>query len=238
MEIISSVVLATYQGEEFIGEQLDSILAQIGPNDEIVISDDASTDETLGIVRRRNDPRILIIVNNERVGYVMNFQRALDRARGQYIFFSDQDDIWLPGKMAAMHTALGLVGFAASDAVVVNDSLEPMHESFFALRGATRFTWCAIFLKPCIIGATMCCRRDYLKSLLPLPAGIPHDFWLSLNAAWDHQLKAILVPMILYRRHLAAHSPTATRRTRELGIVFRERLRIIRMMLLRRLLSP
>jgi glycosyltransferase involved in cell wall biosynthesis len=96
MRAICSIVLATYQGERFIDEQLDSIVSQLSPNDEIILSDDASSDGTLHAVRERGDPRIRILANRERVGYVRNFQRAISQVRGEYVFFSDQDDVWLP----------------------------------------------------------------------------------------------------------------------------------------------
>jgi glycosyltransferase involved in cell wall biosynthesis len=234
--ITCSVVLAAYQGQRFIDEQLDSIVAQLGPDDEIIISDDASSDETLDVVRRRNDPRIRVLENLIRVGYAMNFQRAINEVRGQYVFFSDQDDVWLPGKVAEMRAVLASKSFAASDAIVVNERLEPMYKSYFAHRGARSFSWTSLFLKPSIIGATMSCRKDYLQSLLPLPTGIPHDFWLTLNAAWDQELAIIERPLILYRRHTAAHSPTATERTRSFATIGLERFNLARAMVSRRFL--
>ena len=77
-----SVVLATYQGEPFISEQLESILAQLGPDDEVVISDDASTDGTLEAIARRRDPRIRGLTHDTRVGYVANFHMAIAASRG------------------------------------------------------------------------------------------------------------------------------------------------------------
>src|SRR6266852_4701470 len=103
---VCSVVLATFEGERFIDEQLDSIVAQLTPEDEIIVSDDASSDNTVNLVRRRDDRRIHILANRERVGYVRNFGRALKQIRGEYVFFSDQDDVWLPGKVDSMRLAL------------------------------------------------------------------------------------------------------------------------------------
>src|SRR5579864_1734663 len=102
-----SVVLASYQGERFIGAQLESILPQLSPEDEVVISDDASTDRTLDVVARCGDARIKVLANRVRIGYVGNFQRAIDHSRGDSVFFSDQDDVWLPNKIAVMDSALG-----------------------------------------------------------------------------------------------------------------------------------
>jgi glycosyltransferase involved in cell wall biosynthesis len=235
MTVLCSVVLATYQGERFIDEQLDSIVSQLSPNDEIILSDDASSDGTLHAVRQRGDSRIRILANRERVGYVRNFQRAISQVRGKYVFFSDQDDVWLPGKVDTICSALRRKPFVASDAIVVNENLEELHQSYFALRGARSFSWPAIFLRPPIVGATMSCRKDYLQSLLPFPSGIPHDFWLTLNAAWDESLEIIHTPLILYRRHAAAFSPTATHRTRSFPKIATERGILAATMIARRL---
>jgi glycosyltransferase involved in cell wall biosynthesis len=220
---VCSVVLASYDGERFINAQLDSIVAQLSPNDEIIVSDDASSDNTVSLVKGRDDRRIHVLENRERVGYVRNFERAINKVCGEYVFFSDQDDVWLPGKVDTMRSALQKKPFVASDAIVVNERLEVIYESFFEWRNASIFSWQAIFLRPLIVGATMSCRSDYLRTLLPLPAHIPHDFWLTFNAAWDDALEIIPAPLILYRRHAKAHSPSATDRTRSLARIAAER---------------
>src|ERR1700744_5947505 len=142
-----SVVLAAYQGEQFIGEQLDSILPQLAPDDEIVVSDDASTDGTLAVVAQRRDPRIRILAHDTRVGYVANFQRAIAASRGDSIYFSDQDDVWLPGKVTALDAALRTSQCVASDAIIVDDRLQPLHRSFFEWRGTRDFSRWSIYLK-------------------------------------------------------------------------------------------
>jgi glycosyltransferase involved in cell wall biosynthesis len=229
-----SVVLASYQGERFIGEQLDSILPQLAPEDEVVISDDASTDQTLDVVARRRDSRIKVLVNDVRVGYVGNFQRAIDQSRGDYVFFSDQDDVWLPNKIAVMDNALRASPCVASDAVVVNDKLEALQSSYFEWRRVRGFSARRILFKPAVIGATLGCRRRYLETLLPVPFGVPHDFWLSLNAAWDNALGIVASPLILYRRHSSAASTSATDRKRSLRNIATERGRLLSALLWRR----
>ena len=98
--------MATHNGEKFIKEQLDSILCQLSPEDEVVISDDGSTDSTLEIIEGYNDSRIKIYrMTHTRKGmkshyYVtMNFENALRQAKGDYIFLCDQDDVWYPHKV-------------------------------------------------------------------------------------------------------------------------------------------
>jgi glycosyltransferase involved in cell wall biosynthesis len=231
-----SVVLASCDGERFIGEQLDSILPQLAAEDEVVVSDDASTDRTLEVVAQRRDSRIRILAHENRVGYVGNFQRAVESSRGEFVFFSDQDDIWLPGKVSALDEALKSKLCVASDATVVDTSLRILHPSFFELRGARRFSHLAIYLKPCIVGATLACHRSYLERSLPFPAGVPHDFWLALNAAYDGVLGVVPRPLILYRRHAHSLSVSATSRKRPLHTIATERLRLMIAMLQHRLI--
>ena len=87
-----SVCMATYNGEKYLREQVGSILTQLGENDELVVSDDGSTDSTIDILKSYNDPRIKIFINTGRHGVNSNFENALRHADGDYIFLSDQDD--------------------------------------------------------------------------------------------------------------------------------------------------
>ena len=101
-----SVCLATYNGQRFIKRQITSILSQIGEEDEVVVSDDGSTDDTLTILRDLNDSRIRIIDGAHRHSPTWNFEKALEGARGEYIFLSDQDDVWMPDKVQKSVEAL------------------------------------------------------------------------------------------------------------------------------------
>jgi glycosyltransferase involved in cell wall biosynthesis len=222
-------------GGRFIGAQLDSILAQIGPGDEVIISDDASSDDTVAVVMQRNDTRVKVIRNANTVGYVKNFERAIARAQGRYIIFSDQDDVWLPDKLAQIGAALNVKSCAVSDAVVVDKDLNELHASFFALRSASNFAFLPIFLKPCFIGATMACRRSYLDALMPFPRDVPHDFWITLNAIWDRDLEIIRDPLILYRRHASAASVSATELKRPFSTILTERVMLAGAMISRRM---
>ena len=109
-----SVCLATYNGAATLHQQLSSILAQLGPDDEVIVSDDGSTDGTLNVVRAFNSP-IVRIVQGPRTGSpIQNFEHALQQARGEYVFLSDQDDLWLEGKVQRMVAVLE----AGADCVV------------------------------------------------------------------------------------------------------------------------
>ena len=112
-----SVCLATYNGEKYIYDQLISILKQINKNDEVIISDDCSSDSTISIIKSLNDKRIRIF-HHERIacGYKgtmktcylvgKNAENALQHARGEYIFLADQDDVWHKNKVSVCFSYL------------------------------------------------------------------------------------------------------------------------------------
>jgi glycosyltransferase involved in cell wall biosynthesis len=221
-----SIVVATYNGSLFIKEQVASYLKIISDYDEIIISDDASTDDTLQIVSKISDLRIRILPFKERVGYQKNFERAILKARGSYIFLSDQDDICLPERIANSLQALKTHGCVFGDAIVTDEALHITDSSFFANRYTKSFTAWRLFLKPAAIGATMAFSRKFITSALPFPRGVPHDQWLSVLAAARGQLQVIHAPLIMYRRHLGVASLTGLARKRALKLIIQERARL------------
>ncbi len=224
-----SFVLASYNGAAFIQEQLTSILALLDHNDEIVISDDGSTDETLARVRTVNDPRIRLLPIGKRLGYQDNFARAIAATRGTYIFFSDQDDICLPARIHLSLAALQRSACVCGDATVVDGMLSPIHESHFEYRRA-RFSLGWLIARPSVIGATLACKRDFVLANLPFPHGVPHDLWLSVQAARRNQLVVVRQPFILYRRHSDAVSSTSATSRRTILARLTERYRLVRAM--------
>ena len=221
-----SFVLASYNGAVFIKEQLASILAVIGSRDEIVISDDGSTDSTLEQVSALDDVRIRVLPAGERLGYQANFARAVAASKGKYVFFSDQDDICLPARVPLSLAALQKSACVCGDAVVVNEVLSPLYESHFAHRRA-RFSVGWLIARPSVIGATLACRRDFLFANLPFPHGVPHDMWLSVQAARGKRLAVVREPFILYRRHKDVVSSTSAVSRRPLLMRLAERGRLL-----------
>lgn len=198
-----SVCMATYNGEKFIGEQISSILSQIGEHDELVVSDDGSTDQTIAIIRGYNDSRIKIYNNDQEHGYSRNFENAIIKSIGDVLFLSDQDDVWVEGKVIKMLQQLEKATVVISDAVIVDENLAVMHESHFALRGVKR-GFLINFLKTRYVGACMAFRRDILKKALPFPKRqkyCAHDYWLVLIAEFYYDVKLIDEGLIKYRRH-------------------------------------
>ena len=131
-----SVCLATYNGAQHIREQLDSILPQLGRDDEVIVSDDLSIDETLEIITSYGDARVKILPTKSRLGPVANFQRALTAAIGDIVFLSDQDDIWEPNKVATSLRVLESCDLVVSDCVIIDANNEVISDSFFARRNS------------------------------------------------------------------------------------------------------
>jgi glycosyltransferase involved in cell wall biosynthesis len=96
-----SVVMAVYNGRQFLAEQICSVMSQLKPDDELIIVDDASTDDSLKIVDSLSAPNVNLVINPTNVGVSRTFQRGLLLARHEIIFLCDQDDVWLPGKRDA-----------------------------------------------------------------------------------------------------------------------------------------
>lgn len=222
-----SVVMATYNGASYVKDQIDSLLSVLSFDDEIIVSDDSSTDSTRFVVESIKDSRIVVLAKSTRLGFQKNFERAITFASGKYIFFSDQDDICLPERIVESLEALQTHGCVFGDAIVTDDVLRPTTKSYFASRRTNYFTAWRLFLLPTAIGATMACSREFLNTALPFPSGVPHDQWLSVLAAARGELQVIRAPVILYRRHLGVASLTGLAKKRSLTLIAQERARLL-----------
>ncbi len=197
-----SVCLACKNGGEFIKEQIDSILLQLGDYDELIISDDNSTDETCSILQAYSDSRIKIY-RNDFNNLVKNFEFVIERAQGDYIFLSDQDDVWLPNKVGVMLANLLESDMVVSNAIVV-DKYKKQLFSFFE-KSATELNQQASIIKILRSPTSGCCmafRKSLLKFALPFPKNMyMHDRWLWAIACIYGSPLIIEESLILYRRH-------------------------------------
>jgi glycosyltransferase involved in cell wall biosynthesis len=196
-----SVCMATHNGARFIAEQLRSITGQLSADDEIVIVDDHSTDETIKIATSLNLPRLKILTPPQRLGPVKAFELAVGQAAGELIFLADQDDVWLPGRVAAMRDALTRCDLVVCDAVVVDENLEVIHPSFFAVRRSGPGVLRNIF-KNSFIGCCMAFSSRVARASLPIPSSVyMHDVWFGLIASSLYRVKFLNTPFVQYRRH-------------------------------------
>ena len=217
-----SVAMCTYNGARFVAEQLDSIVAQTRPPDELVVCDDHSTDATVESIREfaRNAPFPVRLFENEtNIGSTKNFERAIELCEGDFIAVADQDDVWLPEKLRRLEQTLanGSTGLAFTDGDVVDESLRPLGERVWqTLRfdGEEQRLFCegrafAVLLTHNVVtGAAMALRAEFRKLILPFPNdlthdGIPvlHDWWTALLIAAVSDVSFVPESLFKYRQH-------------------------------------
>ena len=211
----NSVCMATYNGEKFIKEQIESILSQIGIADELIITDDGSTDHTVDIVKSFKDSRIKLFTGNQFKDPIKNFQFALEQSNGECIFLSDQDDVWLENKYDLMLSQLQKYDLVISDSQIVDDELNLIHPSFFDYFKSKKGLIKNI-IKSSYYGSCMAFKRRVLEAALPFPdtKEIGHDLWLGLVAELKYSVLFFKVPLIKYRRHGGAFTPVEVGRSK------------------------
>ncbi|MBR2658324.1 glycosyltransferase family 2 protein [Candidatus Saccharibacteria bacterium] len=195
--------MATYNGEKYIKEQITSILSQLGKDDELVVSDDGSTDKTLEYVEDFNDKRIKIF-DGPKKGVKQNFANAIAKCKGDVIFLSDQDDVWLDNKVAIVMETFRKekCQCVVHDAEVFeSDTGKIIFKSFFEWRksgpGIVKNIW-----KNTYIGCCMAFTKDMKKYILPVPDDINmHDQWIGLIC--EKKGESVFLPetLLKYRRH-------------------------------------
>jgi glycosyltransferase involved in cell wall biosynthesis len=215
MDALTTVCMATYNGERHVAAQLASIL-QSPRVDEVLVSDDGSTDRTREIVRSLADPRVRLL-EGPRAGVIHNFESLLCTARGEFIFLADQDDVWLPHKVDTMLAAMQTADLVVSDCQVVDDALHLLQPSFQAARRSGPGLWKNL-VRNSYLGCCMAFRRRVLARALPFPRRVPmHDWWLGLVAECAGTVCFLPEPLLLYRRHGGNASSTSERSTASLA---------------------
>lgn len=212
-----SVALATYNGENYIGEQLDSILAQTVPVKEIVISDDGSQDGTLRIIRRymEHHARVVLLEPAGHIGLNKNFQRAVQGCSGSLVAFSDQDNIWPKNRLETMLPHLRNNILVYSDSHMIFSNGEPYQR--LSQTKKYRFTKGKspkeFYYYNSVFGHNMMFRRELLKEILPFPeSGVNYDGWIAFVASCLGEIEYVNQPLAYYRLHPEniTHRPRGT----------------------------
>lgn len=197
--------MATFDGARYIRRQIETILPQLGAEDELVVSDDGSRDDTVAIVRSFGDPRVRVLEDNPVRGPLRNFEHALRHARGDLIVLADQDDVWLPGKLDEVRSRCRAEPsrpfLLVLDAEIVDEDeqlLEPSVQARLkAGPGLLRNLWANRYL-----GCCMAFSRDLLDDALPFPPGVDmHDIWLGQLCERVGTTRFVPVVTMRYRRH-------------------------------------
>ena len=204
-----SVCIPTYNGEKYLRKQLDSILEQLGPKDEVIISDDSSTDNTIDIIESYGDERIKLLKNNTFNSPVFNLENALRYAKGEYIFLSDQDDIWSANKVEICLKKIKGYDLLVSDCSLIDEDDRQIADSFFDINNSNK-GFIKNLIKNSYLGCCMAFNRRILAYVLPFPKGIAmHDIWIGLNTEIIGKPRFISEKLNMYRRHGENLSPTS-----------------------------
>lgn len=204
-----SVCIATYNGAQYIKAQLDSILCQLGDDDEVIVSDDSSTDNTVEIIRQIGDARIKLFTGQQFKSPIFNFENAISKAQGRYIFLSDQDDEWEPNKIAITLEYLSVYNLVVSDCKLIDENGTEISPSFY-LVNKSRTGFISNIIKNSYLGCCMAFDRKISDAILPFPRHIAmHDIWIGLLTELIG--KSIFIPnkLVSFRRHGANFSPTS-----------------------------
>ncbi|MBO1511895.1 glycosyltransferase family 2 protein [Metabacillus bambusae] len=198
-----SVCLSVYNGEQYLKQQLDSILIQVKSTDEIIIINDNSSDASIKIIKNYNDPRIRLYSNEQNIGVIESFEKAIEKATGDIIFLCDQDDVWLDNKVDTVINIFETKGctLVSSDAYIVDQSLKIISDSFYKHRKSGNGVIKNIY-KNTFLGCTLAFRKEIKNFILPFPKGIPmHDAWIGILNSMLSKTVFIDDKLIYYRRH-------------------------------------
>lgn len=201
-----SVCIASFNGESFIQEQLNSILQQITHDDEVIIVDDCSSDKTCEIITDFADERIHLYRNKNNIGPIKSFQSAILKSRGKYIFLSDQDDVWNSDKVSRVISQFQKTNadLIVHDGIVVDSNkreISPSWNQYNRNILSTRVV--DILFKNGFTGANMAFDHRIVSLITPFPDHVlMHDWWIALVCAKLHK-KIVFMDekLILYRRH-------------------------------------
>ncbi|MCR5149770.1 MAG: glycosyltransferase [Clostridiales bacterium] len=197
-----SVALAAYNGGDFITEQLSSILSQLGEEDEVIVSDDNPPGNTKPAVLSLADKRIKYYEGPGK-GVVKNFEFAISKCEGDVIFLSDQDDVWLPGKVEAVVKEInGGASLVLHNAIITDRNLNADGLTAFSYF-STNKSFLRNFIKNTFVGCCMAFPSCEAESFLPFPESLPmHDWYIALKTLKSgKKVSLIEEPLILYRRH-------------------------------------
>ncbi|MFT4856189.1 MAG: glycosyltransferase involved in cell wall biosynthesis [Algoriphagus sp.] len=201
-----SVVMATYNGAQYLQEQVESILSQSYSSIEFIIFDDCSTDDTVKILEEyQNQGKLKFFRNVSNCGYVRNFERAIQEAKGELIALADQDDIWAVSKLEQLTQEIGEYLLIHSDARLIDDKGVEIALSFekSARKMAIPQSMTEALLNGFVTGCTCLFKRELLEIALPFPDQLHiHDKWLGVLAYSKGGLKYLKEPLTDYRQHI------------------------------------
>lgn len=208
------IILATYNGEKYLKEQLDSILNQTYTNFRLLISDDCSQDSTKEILKEyeKKDNRIKVFFQEKNLGYVKNFEFLLTKVESSIYALSDQDDIWNKDKVEKSYNKLKEenADLVFTDLEMIDEEGKTIKDSFNDYMKLSRKiektlnSYELAYLYNCITGCTILAKTEMLKKILPIPKTskhMIHDYWIAVITAVNGKVTYLKEPTIKYRQH-------------------------------------
>jgi glycosyltransferase involved in cell wall biosynthesis len=212
-----SIALAVYNGEKYLGQQLESYLNQTRLPDELVVGDDGSTDKSILMVKEFAEKApfpVFLQVNEKNLGFIRNFDEIINRCTGDIIFLSDFDDVWMPSKIEKFVAEFEKdenIGLVFSDAEMVDENLNLLHSTLFERifppanqEKAKASGFVQILLERNVIGgATSAFRAKFREFFSPLPTHLSmiHDGWIGFILASFSEIRFLNEPLMKYRQH-------------------------------------
>ncbi len=205
-----SIAMTTFNGEKYLKEQIDSILNQTYKDFELIICDDCSTDNTQNILKEyeKKDNRIHLYFNSNNLGFKKNFEKAISFCKGEYIAFSDQDDVWEDWKLQESIDAIGNKMLLSTDSLLVDENLKSLNRTFKGNLGIKKVCLDQEFLLKSLIhhsfiqGTTILANSNFIKKYLPIPDDcIYHDLYFAICAALNNSITYLDKPSVRYRQH-------------------------------------
>lgn len=212
-KIRASVAMAVYNGEQYLAEQIESILKMLGSEDELIISDDNSKDGTRDIIEHYscNDSRIRIVENHGKHGVSGNFTNAVMNCAGEYILMSDQDDIWLDNKIDKMIAAIekAKADLVIHDGRLANENMKPYGSTLFKMLNAD-VSPMKNFIRGRFLGCCMCFKKETMNYIIPFPeitADFPHDIFATILVGIKGKIVLLDEVLIYHRMHNTNATP-------------------------------
>ena len=198
-----SVALCTYNGQEFLSEQLSTILSQSYDHLEVIVCDDGSTDRTLQIVKdfAAKDPRVKWYQNLKNLGFNKNFEKAISLTSGEFIAISDQDDIWEVDKIQRLYDNIQTNLLIFSNSSLMDDSGMLLGDQLLSNFSLQDKSFKAYLLHNYTTGHTCLFRREFLDFILPLPAVGYYDWWMGFIALYHQKITFLDQPLTRHRVH-------------------------------------
>jgi|688.fasta_scaffold43755_6 glycosyltransferase involved in cell wall biosynthesis len=199
-----AIVVATYNGATYLLAQLESIIQQTHKPVQIIIVDDASSDDTITIAHAfaTAHPEVMVVQNETRLGYIKNFEKGMLLANASYVALSDQDDIWVPYKIEKLLAAIGDQMLAYSDSELIDANGHLLHQKMSSIKNQLAYHTPIMYaIGAWAPGHAMLFKKELIDKAVPFPTLVTHDFWLGFVATCYSKVVYVNEPLVHYRQH-------------------------------------